>query len=91
MTAPTADERALLRSQIEILEAEREALMKTVGAAAVLVANIDAESLPPEAWNAADLLADAINAMPEALIGESLELVRPLVEKDLASGRRRTR
>jgi hypothetical protein len=79
------DEIALLRKEIEMLMAERETLLRTVGAASVFVANLEADTLPESAWNAGDILAESLNDMPEETLREALELVRPLVEKDLAN------
>lgn len=78
-----ADEVALLRGEIEILMQEREQLLLTVGAASVLVANLQAEALPESALDAGDILAESLNALPEDLLREALERVRPLVERDL--------
>lgn len=77
------DEIALLRKEIEILMAERETLLRTVGAASVFVANLEPDALPESSWNAGDILAECLNAMPEDTLHEALKLVRPLVEKDL--------
>lgn len=82
-TATPADETALLRDEIEILMQEREQLLLTVGAASVLVANLQAETLPESALDAGDILAGSLNALPEELLREALERVRPLVERDL--------
>ncbi|MCA3130775.1 MAG: hypothetical protein ING70_09225 [Rhodocyclaceae bacterium] len=82
-THTPADEVALLRGEIEILMQEREQLLLSVGAASVLVANLQAEALPEEALDAGDVLAEALNSLPEELLHEALERVRPLVERDL--------
>jgi hypothetical protein len=82
-TATPTDETALLRDEIEILMQEREQLLLTVGAASVLVANLQAEALPESALDAGDILAESLNALPEELLREALERVRPLVERDL--------
>ncbi len=78
-----ADEVALLRGEIELLVQEREQLLLTVGAASVLVANLQAEALPESALDAGDILAESLNALSEELLREALERVRPLVERDL--------
>lgn len=83
-TLTPTDEIALLRGEIEILMNEREQLLLTVGAASVLVANLQADALPESALDAGDILAESLNGLPEELLHEALERVRPLVERDLA-------
>lgn len=82
-TQAPAGEAALLRGEIEILMQEREQLLLAVGAASVLVANLQAETLPESALDPGDILAEALNALPEELLREALERVRPLVVRDL--------
>lgn len=82
-TRTPPDHNAPLRGEIEILMQEREQLLLTVGAASVLVANLQAEALPEAALDAGDVLAEALNQLPEELLREALERVRPLVERDL--------
>lgn len=79
----TDNELAMLRAQLEGLMAERESLLRTVGAASVFIANLDAESLPEAAWDAGDILAECLNELPEDTLHDALEMVRPLVVKDL--------
>ncbi|MFZ2541808.1 MAG: hypothetical protein WAW75_08550 [Gallionella sp.] len=71
---------ALLSKEIEMLMNERTKLLKVVGAAAVLVANTDAETLPIAIVDAADQLSDALNALPEETLKDALESVRAEVE-----------
>jgi hypothetical protein len=73
----------LLRAEIEMLMSERESLLRTIGAASVFFANLSADELPESAYDAADVLAKCLDTLPEACLGEALELVRPLVERDL--------
>ena len=65
----------LLSNEIEMLMAERTRLLKVVGAAAVLVANADAASLPAGAMHAAEMLSELINALPEETLQDALESV----------------
>ncbi len=66
----------MLSNEIEMLMAERARLLKVVGAAAVLVANTDAKSLPDGAVNAAEVLSQALNALPEETLKDALESVK---------------
>ncbi|MEO8038390.1 MAG: hypothetical protein ABI794_06440 [Betaproteobacteria bacterium] len=86
-TNPAANEVAMLRAQIELLMTERENLLRTVGAASVFIANLDAETLPEAAWDAGDILAECLNDLPEDTLHDALELVRPLVVKDLENAK----
>jgi hypothetical protein len=65
----------LLSKEIEMLMAERARLLKVVGAAAVLVANTDAGSLPVGAMDAAEMLSETLNALPEETLKDALESV----------------
>jgi hypothetical protein len=65
----------LLSQEIEILMAERVRLLKVVGAAAVLVANADAASLQPNAVDAAEMLSEFLNQLPEETLQDALESV----------------
>jgi len=66
----------MLREEIEILMLERSKLLKVVGAAAVLVANTDPGSLQSRAMDAAELLSEYLNALPEESLKDALESVR---------------
>ena len=55
---------------------ERARLLKVVGAAAVLVANADAAKLQPNAVEAAEMLSETLNALPEETLRDALESVR---------------
>ena len=66
---------AMLRSELEMLMAERSSLLKVVGAAAVLMANTDGRDLPAEAAEAAEMLSRLVNKLPEETLGEALESV----------------
>jgi hypothetical protein len=66
---------ALLSKEIEMLMGERATLLRVVGAAAVLVANTDAQTLPPGAVNAAEVLSEMLNALPEETLKDALDSV----------------
>lgn len=72
----------MLGREIEILMKERLQLLEVVGMAAVLVSTTDASSLPPEVVNAAEVLSELINALPDDSLKEALESVdaHPAVE-----------
>jgi len=65
----------LLSQEIEMLMSERARLLKVVGAAAVLVANADASKLQPNAVEAAEMLSETLNALPEETLRDALEAV----------------
>ena len=71
---------AMLREEVELLMQERTRLLKVVGAAAVLVANTDPESLRDEAMDAAEMLSETLNALPEETLKDALESVQAVVE-----------
>ncbi|MBI5006331.1 MAG: hypothetical protein HZB95_04315 [Nitrosomonadales bacterium] len=68
-------EAQMLSEEIEMLMAERVRLLKVVGAAAVLVANADASKLQPNAVEAAEVLSEMLNALPEETLKDALESV----------------
>lgn len=67
---------AMLSKEIEILMNERARLLKVVGAAAVLVANTDAKKLPASTMDAAEMLSETLNALPEETLKDALESVQ---------------
>lgn len=67
---------ALLSEEIEMLMNERTRLLRVVGAAAVLIANTDAENLPEAAMGAAEMLSETLNALPEETLKDALESVQ---------------
>ena len=71
---------AMLREEVEMLMQERGRLLKVVGAAAVLVANTNPESLRDEAMDAAEMLSETLNALPEETLKDALESVQAEVE-----------
>lgn len=66
----------LLSQEIEMLMNERARLLRVVGAAAVLVANTDAKSLQHGAVEAAEMLSETLNALPEETLKDALESVQ---------------
>jgi hypothetical protein len=70
---------AMLREELEMLMVERGYLLQVVGAAAVLVANTNAEDLPKAAAEAADLLSRSMNQLPEETLKDALDAVHALV------------
>lgn len=71
---------SMLSKEIEMLMNERARLLKVVGAAAVLVANTDAKKLPAAAMDAAEMLSETLNALPEETLKDALESVQAEVE-----------
>lgn len=67
-----------LRKEIEMLMAERLRLLQVVGAAAVLVANLDSDTLPADedTIDAAEMLAEQLNSLSEETLKDALESVR---------------
>lgn len=78
LSAMKEDEIRLLRDEIEMLMNERRQLLQVTGAAAVLVANLDADSLPDETGtiDAAEMLAEQLNGLSEETLRDALESVR---------------
>ena len=70
----------LLSKEVEMLMNERARLLRVVGAAAVLVANADAKTLPEAVVDAAEELSEALNALPEETLKDALESVHAEVE-----------
>ena len=66
---------AMLREELEMLMAERNSLLKVVGAASVLMANTDGRNLPAEAAEAAEMLSKLVNELPEETLSEALASV----------------
>ena len=72
---PNKQEVAMLGEEMEMLMNERYRLLKVVGAAAVLVANTDAQTLPAGAMDAAEVLSEALNELSEETLKDALESV----------------
>lgn len=71
---------AMLREEVEMLMQERTRLLKVVGAAAVLIANTDPKSVQIEAMDAAEMLSETLNALPEETLKDALESVQAEAE-----------
>lgn len=82
MAQTHADQIALLRSEIEILMAERRILLHIAGAAAAFVAELDVERLPEETYEAAELLAEYLNRASEETILDALQAVKAEIAPD---------
>ncbi|MDP2154445.1 MAG: hypothetical protein Q8J61_00480 [Sulfuricella sp.] len=67
---------AMLRAELEMLMGERQTLLRITGAAAAFVAELDADVLPEDTLEAAELLAEYINAAPEETVRDALEIVK---------------
>lgn len=76
------EESALLGSEIELLMQERQRLLQVAGAAAVLVANLDIGSLPhdQETIDAAEVLGESLNALPDETLRDALQMVQAEIE-----------
>lgn len=72
------EEVTLLRKEIELLMGERQKLLQVVGAAAVLVANLDSENLPDDqdTIDAAEVLAENLNSLTEETLLDALSSVK---------------
>lgn len=72
------EEVTLLRKEVELLMAERLKLLQVVGAAAVLVANLDSETLPDDqdTIDAAEVLAENLNTLTEETLLDALNAVK---------------
>lgn len=67
---------AMLRTELEMLMGERQTLLRITGAAAAFIAELDAHVLPEETLEAAEMLAECINAAPEETMRDALEIVK---------------
>jgi hypothetical protein len=81
----------MLRTELQELLKERDVLLRVSGAAAGFLANMDAKALPKHVLEAADLLAQAVNAVPEDVLEEALESVQAQVALDVAERRKAPR
>ncbi len=82
---------AMLRGEMELLMGERDGLLKIAGAAAAFVANVDVNALPRGCWDAADLLGESLNEVPEDTLKDALAAVEAEIEFDIIDRRRRER
>jgi hypothetical protein len=67
---------SMLRAEIEMLMKERQSLLKTTGAAAVFIANLDSGALPEDAYEAAEMLSNCLNDLSEDTLRDALDKVR---------------
>lgn len=65
----------MLRTELELLMRERQALLRVTGAAAGLIAEMDSHDLPLTMVEAADLLATTINSLSEETLQDALSAV----------------
>jgi tellurite resistance protein len=81
----------LLREEVEMLMSERQKLLQVTGAAAVLVANLDSETLPEDqdTIDAAEVLAESLNALSEETLKDALDAVRAEFDSDVIQGESR--
>jgi hypothetical protein len=70
---PDSPEIEMLRSELEMLMRERQALLAVAGAAAIFVDKINLGKLPLSAIDPAATLAKNINQLSEATLKEALE------------------
>lgn len=63
-----------MRSEIERLRSEREELMRVVGAALVLVNDLDEDMF--ESYEAAELVAECLNHLPDPVLNEVMNYSR---------------
>lgn len=72
------EEITLLRQELELLMRERHGLLQVAGAAAVLVANLDSETLPDDqdTIDAAEVLAESLNSLSEETLQDALDIVQ---------------
>lgn len=65
----------MLRSEVDILMAERAHLLRVAGAAAQFVALMESRALPPAVATEAELLAESVNALPEDTLRDALAAI----------------
>lgn len=65
----------MLRTELELLMRERQALLRVTGTAAGLIAEMDSHDLPIATVEAADLLATTINSLSEETLQDALSAV----------------
>lgn len=72
----------MLSRELDILMGERQSLLQVVGATAALIASLDSSHLPIGAVKSADLVATAINALPDETLGDALAAVHAEIEEE---------
>lgn len=71
----------MLRTELELLMRERQALLKITGVAAGLIAEMDSHDLPSPTVEAADLLSTCINQLSEETLQDALNAVHAEIIK----------
>jgi hypothetical protein len=66
----------MLRSEIEFMMSDREALLCVAGAAAKLIEKVNIAKLPVSAIPLAEALASSVNALSEDSLKEALQAVK---------------
>ncbi len=81
----------LLREEVELLMTERQKLLQVTGSAAVLVANLDSDNLPDDqdTIDAAEVLAESLNALSEETLKDALDSVRAEFDPETEAARPR--
>ena len=75
-TLLASQEVEMLRSEVELLMKERQALLQVAGAAAGFIAEISSFDVPKAAMEAAELLAEGVNALSEETLQDALAAVQ---------------
>ena len=73
---------AMLRREVEMLMAERQAILRVAGASAALIASLDSKQLPVGAVEAADMVATSLNDLSEETLQDALAAVHAEIEDD---------
>jgi hypothetical protein len=73
---------AMLRHEVEMLMAERQAILRVAGAAAALIASLDSKQLPVGAVEAADMVATSLNELSEETLQDALSAIHVEIEDD---------
>ncbi len=66
----------MLRSEIELMVSDREALLRIAGAAAKFVEKVNITKLPVSAIPLAEALASSVNALTEDSLKEALNAIK---------------
>lgn len=75
-TLLASQEVEMLRSEMELLMKERRALLHVAGAAAGFIAELHSFDVPKSAMEAAELLAEGVNALSEETLQDALAAVQ---------------
>jgi len=66
----------MLRSEIELMVSDREALLRVAGAAAKFVEKVNIAKLPVSVIASAEALASSVNALTEDSLKEALNAIK---------------